>query len=164
MPGQAALASAPPLPASATCGTLAPQKADQTNDEYRFAQLSLNNLCAPQGTVSPQNTAYGIYNRLVMVAPKKTCSCGGSYRAWSIDASTAGVPYDGDPNHLSELVLLWRFSTTGAWSSEVRPVDTYNSIPTQSGTMGVNKILYGNLDLLDYTGRVTMDHITSSAP
>jgi hypothetical protein len=135
IPAQAATAavSAP----ESSCGTLLPKTAAQSDRDYRLAERSLADLCRAQGGASTQGTITGNYITLKASAPLKTCSCG-SYRAYSVSANAVGVPYDGNGAHLSTLVLLWRVGSTGGYQSATAPVDTYNSIPAKTGTMGVN--------------------------
>lgn len=126
-------------PPPSSCGALVPKTADQTDGQYALAKKALASYCAARSSVSPQGSNYGTYIRLVTAAKTQTCSCG-SYKSWSVDAMASGVPYDG--SHLSDLVLLWRVNPTAGWNSTTRPVDTWNSIPTQSGTMSTSPTIY----------------------
>lgn len=162
IPSQSAAAIAPDQAPS--CGVLAPRKADQTERDQYLAQLTLNDYCASLTRVSPLTVGYGKYLRLAVVAPLKTCTCGPSYRAWSIDTNATGVPYDGKPAHLNSMTLIWRVGTSGAWQyTNALPVDTYNTIPTQSGTMSSTSRIYAEANVYNYLNK-SIDRVITSAP
>jgi len=153
---QAADRISSPVPSS--CGALVPKTVDQTNGQYALAKKALASYCAAQSSFSPRGTNYGTSIRLKTAATIRTCTCGSKYKSWSVDANATGVYYDG--SHLSELVLLWRTNPGAAWNNTTRPVDTYNTIPTQSGTMSTSSTIYAVSTLYNYWGTI-LDQVYS---
>lgn len=133
-----AAAIAPAL--SASCGSLAPKTTEQTAAQYELAKKALASYCTSTGGSSTQGTNFGAYTRLQTTATLKTCTCGPSYKAWTVKASASGLPYDG--RNLFDLVLLWRVGTTATWNSKTLPADTYVNMPFESGTMSTSSTIY----------------------
>ena len=138
---------------SASCGALAPKPTGATDQDMRLAQLTLDARCAREAAITPNAVAYGDYLRLEALVPVQDCVCDGNqYRAWTVNASATGVPYDGNIDHLNSITVIWRINTTGLWQVvPARPVDTYGSIPTISGTMSTTDRVYAESNVFDYT-------------
>jgi hypothetical protein len=112
--------------------------------------------------VSPMGTAYGIYIRNSTQSKTQTCTCGPSYRSWSIDVNASGVPYNGTLNNLN---VIYRVGpNSGAWQSGPSiGITTYGTIPTISGTMSTSQYMT-SIATLYKAGTTKIDQVQAVAP
>lgn len=112
--------------------------------------------------VSPMGTAYGIYIRNSTQSKTVTCTCGPTYRSWSIDVNANGVPYNGTLNNLN---VIYRVGpSSGAWlSGPSRPITTYGTLPTVSGTMSTSQYIT-SIATVYKAGTTKIDQVQAVAP